>query len=180
MARSTFSSENVQNMSAPDHFLKLRCRKIGDKYPEMGIKRIIETSTCIWKWCPKSTTILLTISILNIYKGPASSPRFRGHLHKGLQSTTPATQIVAKVPRTSTKVSKVPHLPRKSSLRSPKYHACHAKSHGATGVPLRRQGSADIYTKASKVPHLPLKSSPRFRGHLQRSPKYHTCHTNPA
>ena len=25
VARSTFSSENVQNMSAPDHFLKLRC-----------------------------------------------------------------------------------------------------------------------------------------------------------
>ena len=27
MARSTFRSENVQNMSAPDHFWKLRCRK---------------------------------------------------------------------------------------------------------------------------------------------------------
>ena len=25
VARSTFSSENVQNTSAPDHFLKLRC-----------------------------------------------------------------------------------------------------------------------------------------------------------
>ena len=27
VARSTFRSENVQNMSAPDHFWKLRCRK---------------------------------------------------------------------------------------------------------------------------------------------------------
>ena len=25
VARSTFSSENVQNTSGPDHFLKLRC-----------------------------------------------------------------------------------------------------------------------------------------------------------
>ena len=36
VARSTFSSENVQNMSASDHFLKFRCRKIarrcGDKH----------------------------------------------------------------------------------------------------------------------------------------------------
>ena len=28
VARSTFSCENVQNTSASDHFLKLRCRKI--------------------------------------------------------------------------------------------------------------------------------------------------------
>ena len=28
MARSTFSSENAQNTSASDHFLKFRCRKI--------------------------------------------------------------------------------------------------------------------------------------------------------
>ena len=28
VARSTFSSENVQNTSASDRFLKLRCRKI--------------------------------------------------------------------------------------------------------------------------------------------------------
>ena len=27
VARSTFPSQNVQNTSAPDHFLKLRCRK---------------------------------------------------------------------------------------------------------------------------------------------------------
>ena len=36
VARSTFSSENVQNTSASDHFLKYRCRKIarrcGEKY----------------------------------------------------------------------------------------------------------------------------------------------------
>ena len=28
VARSAFSSENVQNTSAPDHFLQFRCRKI--------------------------------------------------------------------------------------------------------------------------------------------------------
>ena len=28
VARSTFSSKNVQNMSASEHFLKLRCLKI--------------------------------------------------------------------------------------------------------------------------------------------------------
>ena len=28
VARSTFSSENVQNTSVPDHFWKFRCRKI--------------------------------------------------------------------------------------------------------------------------------------------------------
>ena len=36
VARSTFSSENVKNTSASDHFLKFRCRKIarrcGEKY----------------------------------------------------------------------------------------------------------------------------------------------------
>ena len=28
VVRSTFSSQNVQNTSAPEHFLKFRCRKI--------------------------------------------------------------------------------------------------------------------------------------------------------
>ena len=37
VARSTFSSENVQNMSAPDHFLKLRCRKIARRCGEKHI-----------------------------------------------------------------------------------------------------------------------------------------------
>ena len=37
VARSAFPSENVQNMSAPDRFLKLRCRKIARR---CGAKRI--------------------------------------------------------------------------------------------------------------------------------------------
>ena len=37
VARSTFPSENVQNMSAPDHFLKLRCRKIARRCGEKHI-----------------------------------------------------------------------------------------------------------------------------------------------
>ena len=37
VARSTFSSENVQNMSAPDHFLKLRCRKMARRCGEKHI-----------------------------------------------------------------------------------------------------------------------------------------------
>ena len=39
VARSTFSSENVQNMSAPDHFLKLRCRKIARRCGEKHISK---------------------------------------------------------------------------------------------------------------------------------------------
>ena len=83
---------------------------------------------------------------------------------------------------------KVPRLPR--------------RSRGATTVLVCRQGSADIYkgpestTPATQiepevptVPQLPRRkprrhnspsSSPRFRGHLQRSRKDHTCHTNRA
>ena len=37
VARSTFSSENVQNMSAPDHFLKLRCRKMARRCGEKHV-----------------------------------------------------------------------------------------------------------------------------------------------
>ena len=37
VARSTFSSENVQNMSASDHFLKLRCWKIARRCGEKHI-----------------------------------------------------------------------------------------------------------------------------------------------
>ena len=39
VARRAFSSENVQNMSAPDHFLKLRCRKMARR---CGEKRIFK------------------------------------------------------------------------------------------------------------------------------------------
>ena len=39
VARSTFSSENVQNMSGSEHFLKLRCRKIARR---CGEKRILK------------------------------------------------------------------------------------------------------------------------------------------
>ena len=42
LARSTFSSENVQNTSASDHFLKFRCRKIARR---CGKKHILK-STC--------------------------------------------------------------------------------------------------------------------------------------
>ena len=34
VARSTFSSQNVQNMSGSDHFLKLRCGKIARRCSE--------------------------------------------------------------------------------------------------------------------------------------------------
>ena len=44
VARRTFSSENVQNMSGSDHFLKLRCRKIA--------RRCGEKDICKWK-CTK-------------------------------------------------------------------------------------------------------------------------------
>ena len=37
VARSTFSSENVQNMSGSDHFLKLRCRKMARRCGEKHI-----------------------------------------------------------------------------------------------------------------------------------------------
>ena len=37
VARSTFSSQNVQNMSWADHFLKLRCRKIARRCSEKHI-----------------------------------------------------------------------------------------------------------------------------------------------
>ena len=53
---------------------------------------------------------------------------------------------------------KVPRLPRKSSLRYRKCHACHAKDRGAT-VLLRRQASDDIYggtestTPATQIEH---------------------------
>ena len=82
-------------------------------------------------------------------------------------------------------VQKVPRLPRKSSLRCRKCHACHTKDRGATSAVLRRQASANIYggtesttpatqidPEAPKVPRLPRKrprrhisptSSPSFR-----------------
>ena len=112
----------------------------------------------------------------------------------GAESATPATQktaaphqsyFVAKLPLTSMAVQKVPRLPRKSSLRYRKCHACHAKDRGATSVLLRRQASADIYggtesttpatqiePEVPKAPRLPRKrprrhisptSSPSFR-----------------
>ena len=112
-------------------------------------------------------------------------------IYGGTESSTPATQktaaphqsyFVAKLPLTSMVVQKVPRLPRKSSLRYRKCHACHAKDRGATSVLLRRQASADIYggtestTPATQiereVPKVPRKrprrhisptSSPSFR-----------------
>ena len=75
----------------------------------------------------------------------------------------------------------MPRLPRKSSLRCRKCHACHAKDRGATSVLLRRQASADLYggtesttpamttMMVQKAPRLPRKSSLRCR-------KCHACH----
>ena len=37
VARSTFSSQNVQNTACSDHFLKLRCRKIARRCSEKHI-----------------------------------------------------------------------------------------------------------------------------------------------
>ena len=48
VARSTFPSQNVQNTSAPDHFLKLRCRKSARR---CGAKHISK-----WK-CTKHTNV---------------------------------------------------------------------------------------------------------------------------
>ena len=39
VARSTFSSENVQNTSAPDHFLQFGCRKIARRCGEKHISK---------------------------------------------------------------------------------------------------------------------------------------------
>ena len=39
VARSTFSSQNVQNMSGSDHFLKLRCGKIARRCGEKHISK---------------------------------------------------------------------------------------------------------------------------------------------
>ena len=101
------------------------------------------------------------------HRWPGMSPSFRWPLWRprkchtchanrawGTESATPVTQNaaapevtrdVAKLPLTSMKVSKVPHLSRKSSLRYRKCHACHAKRRGATGDPGCRQASADLY-----------------------------------
>ena len=80
------------------------------------------------------------------------------------------SQFVAKLLRAAMGVLKVPRLPRKSSLRCCKCHACHVKSTGATSVPVRRQASVDSYTiEVLKVPHLPRKSSLRCW-------KCHACH----
>ena len=38
VARSAFSSENVQNMSAPDHFLKLRCPFSSENVQNMSVR----------------------------------------------------------------------------------------------------------------------------------------------
>ena len=99
-------------------------------------------------------------------------------------------------------VQKPPRLPRKSSLRCRKCHACHAKDRGATSALLRRQASADFYggtesttpatqiePEVPKVPRLPRKrprrhisptSSPSFRWPLWWHRKHHACHANRA
>ena len=56
VARSTFWSENVQNTSAPDHFLKLRCAKIARRCGEKHILKSKCTNgplfeVAMWKNC---------------------------------------------------------------------------------------------------------------------------------
>ena len=46
VARSTFSSENVQNTSALDHFLPFRCRKIARRCGEKYKTRQLRTTFC--------------------------------------------------------------------------------------------------------------------------------------
>ena len=117
--------------------------------------------------------------------------RASADIYGGTESTTPAenatpatrktaaphqSYFVAKLPLTSMVVQKVQRLPRKSSPRYGKRHACHAKDRGATSVLLRRRASADIYggtesttpatqnePEVPKVPRLPRK---RLRRHI--------------
>ena len=96
---------------------------------------------------------------------------------RGAESATPATQktaaphqsyFVAKLPLTSMVVQKAPRLPRKSSLRYRKRHACHAKDRGATSVLRRRQASDDIYGGTeSTTPATQIEPG---------VPKCHACH----
>ena len=90
-------------------------------------------------------------------------------IYGGAESPTPATQktaaphqsyFVAKLPLTSMVVQKVPRLPRKSSLRCRKCHAC--QSYFVAKLPLTSM-------VVQKVPRLPRKSSLRCR-------KCHACH----
>ena len=86
-------------------------------------------------------------------------------LYEDLQSATPARQINPEVPRVPRLSRKTPRLPRKSTLRGRKYHACHAKRRGTQDVakvPLTSM-------KVSKVPRLPRKSTLRCR-------KCRACH----
>ena len=117
---------------------------------------------------------------------PTSSPSFRWPTPTTQKTAAPhQSYFVAKLPLTSMVVQKVPRLPRKSSLRCRKCHACNAKHRGATSVLLRRPAFADIYggtqsttnakkiePEVPKVPRLPRKrprrhisptSSPSFR-----------------
>ena len=48
VARSTFSSQNVQNMSGSDHFLKLRCRKIACRCGKKHIFKSKCTKHCMF------------------------------------------------------------------------------------------------------------------------------------
>ena len=48
VARSTFSSENVQNTSASEHFLKLRCRKIARRCGEKKMYKTCQARTTFW------------------------------------------------------------------------------------------------------------------------------------
>ena len=125
----------------------------------------------LWKWLPCILSVLLvmlewisdTIWSTGVIRNKLVKPstECNTYIHAYLHAYIPLptyvhtyivncsganpTQFVSELPRTSMKVLKLPRLPHKSSLRCWKRHACHAKSRGATGVPLRRRASADIY-----------------------------------
>ena len=81
VARSTFSSENVQNMSAPDHFLKLRCRKIARRCGEKHISK--------WK-CTKHVSFgpLFEVEMLKNCTPLWREAHFQVKMYKTLHSQT--------------------------------------------------------------------------------------------
>ena len=95
---------------------------------------------------PSSPSIPLT-SMKVLMKAPKG---------RGLQ----ASPFVAKLPRTSMKVLKVPRLPRKSSLKCSKCHACHAASRGVHASPFVAK-LPQTSMKVAKMSRLPRKSSLR-------------------
>ena len=176
-------------------FLACRVRKLAfRKVPKTSLFTVFCTPT------EDKTTLFTTFS--DRKRTPATQKTAAPHqsyfvgrasadIYGGTESATPAenatpatrktaaphqSYFVAKLPLTSMVVQKVQRLPRKSSPRYGKCHACHAKDRGATSVLLRRRASADIYggtesttpatqnePEVPKAPRLPRK---RLRRHI--------------